>query len=474
MILPFLAFAELLFWETRVELPNRLVHSIQMALPAADDLDRHGNIVLPYSPDRGESISAVKARTILPSGTVVEAGPESLIDALAAKVGDRERRTLSVALPSLRPGAVVAYEWTETRREVSRVELQHDLPVRRRVVHFPPSLQPFYFHCADGSQSFPPRPARDPAYLLLVPRQTQSADSFWRTYAAELAADFAKELSPVPPRPGATLDELAEFCRREIKNVLYYVTAADRETAPNPTPAATLRSRRGTPHEINLLFAAMARAAGYTVLYTRVASPQFRRELLDIGQFGSEVIAVRLPEGLRFFNPGVPFLAPGLLDEDEEGRPALVAAPEGPLFVTLPRSDPARSFVERRAELDLLPDGGVAGEITLRFHGLQAVSLLRRLESQSPAERLAALSQEYPNGVLSALHIEESNPATVRFRLHLPTYAERTQTRLFYSPAFFPAHPAARDTVTMSHPPGFAPESEGTHRGLIPLKRVAR
>ena len=96
---------------------------------------------------------------------------------------------------------------------------------------------------------------------------------------------------------------------------------------PNATPAETLRQGIGTFHEINLLFAALVRAAGYSVFYVRVGTPDFRREILDAAQLPNEVIAVLQPSGYALFNLGFPYLSAGLLDADEEGQPALLATP---------------------------------------------------------------------------------------------------------------------------------------------------
>ena len=132
---------------------------------------------------------------------------------------------------------------------------------------------------------------------------------------------------------------------------------------PNATPAETLRQGIGTFHEINLLFAALVRAAGYSVFYVRVGTPDFRREILDAAQLPNEVIAVLQPSGYALFNLGFPYLSAGLLDADEEGQPALLATPEGPVFWTLPRSAPHQSRIDRQSRLALAADGSVSGRL---------------------------------------------------------------------------------------------------------------
>jgi len=154
---------------------------------------------------------------------------------------------------------------------------------------------------------------------------------------------------------------------------------------PNATPAETLRQGIGTFHEINLLFAALVRAAGYSVFYVRVGTPDFRREILDAAQLPNEVIAVLQPSGYALFNLGFPYLSAGLLDADEEGQPALLATPEGPVFWTLPRSAPHQSRIDRQSRLALAADGSVSGRLKLTDHGL-AAARKRKAEDQSAAE----------------------------------------------------------------------------------------
>jgi len=442
-----LAFAEVLLWDTRVLPSNKITHSIRVQLSDHRDVIRHGTVVIPY---RGHAPSAVNARTKLPTGAVIAVSPSAIFD--------DGQRTVSFALPALEPGAIIEYEYTESYNEPLSIPLQRDLPVRRRDISYPPELEPHYFH-------------GPPAYLLLTPRSAQSPDEFWRSHAARLAATFEQELAPVPARPESDLTALAEFCRTQIKNSLYRTdnfSPADR-AEPNATPADTLRQGIGTSHEINLLFAALARAAGHTVFYVRVGTPDFRREILDPGQLPNEVIAVRLPTGYAFFNPGVPYLSVGLLDADEEGQPALLATPEGPIFLTLPRSAPHQSRTERQARLALAADGSVSGHVELIYHGLTAAARKRKAESQSAAERLADIRGEYPGAQLSNISLRNialpALPVQIVFDIYVPNYADRSARRLFLPTNFFGAK------ASFSLPPGHSYESE--EGDILPVRRPA-
>ncbi|MCX6603447.1 MAG: DUF3857 domain-containing protein [Acidobacteria bacterium] len=453
-----LAFAEILLWDTRVLPPHEITHSVRIQLSDQRDLSRHGNVVIPHE---GHSLCAVKARTVLPSGAEISVSPSPLLD------------DGSIVFPALEPGSIIEYQYTESYAEPLSlplsIPLQRDLPIRRRTVSYPPSWQPHYFHCDNCTADLAPLSTAPPAYLLLTPRSSQPPDEFWRSHAAQLAATFEQELAPVSPRPESDLNALAEFCRTRIKNSLYRtdnLSPADR-AEPNASPAETLRRGIGTSHEINLLFAALARAAGHTVFYVRVGTPDFRREILDPAQLQNEVIAVRLSTGYAFFNPGVPYLSAGLLDADEEGQPALLATPEGPVFVTLPRSAPHLSRTERQTRLALAADGSVSGRIELTYHGLAAAARKRKAERPSATERLADIRSEYPGAQLTNISVRNialpAVPVQLEFDIYVPNYAERSARRLFLPTNFF----GAKAVFTL--PPGHTYESD--KGDILPIRR---
>ncbi len=456
-----LAFAEILLWETHVLPPYQISHSVRLQLADQQDVTRHGIVVIRH---RGYSITNFKASSVSPAGAIIELPTAALRDA---------EDTLCFALPAVEPGAHIEYQYTESYAEPISlplsVPLQRELPIRRRVVSYPPSWQPHYFHCDNCTADLPPISKAPPAYLLLTARATQSPDDFWRAHAAQLTATFERELSPVPPRPERDLNALAEFCRTQIKNSLYRtdnLSPAD-HAEPNATPADTLRRGIGTAHEINLLFAALARAAGHAVHLVRVGTSDFRREIVDTAQLPNEVIAVSFPTGYAFFNPGAPYLSAGLLDADEEGQPALLATADGPVFLTLPSSTPDQNRTERKTRLALAADGSVSGRIEVTYYGLAAAARKRRAERQPSAERLADIWNEYPGARVTNISLKNiatpAAPVHIEFDIYVPNYADRSPRRLFLPTNFF----GAKAAFTL--PPGHVYESE--EGDILPIRR---
>lgn len=465
-----LALAEVLYWGTEVQLPGQLTHTLRLQLNTPADFDQYGVVAIPYSPTRGQTLSGLRAATVLPSGRRIPVPAEAIFDTVSRQRGHDEQRTLSFAFSALEPGAVVEYEYTECHADglplPLRLPLQRELPVRTRDVTVPPDLLAHYRHCENCRTHLPAyREEPDaPADGIATVEITAPPKTSWAVIARELAAQFEAELATAPVTAPGDLASLAELCRTRIQNVLYRTDNLTLRGAPepNPTPADTWRRGYGTPHEINLLFAALARAAGHEVFYARVLN---RPDLPDPSELRSELIAVRQPHGYAFFNPGVPYLSAGLLDLDEEGRTALIATPHGPDFVTLPRSSALLNRTERTAHLQALPDGSVRGIVTLTYSGHAAALRKRRAERQSPAERLAALRQEFPGAEIDNVVIENLSlpaaPVRIRFQVSVPGYADRSPRRLFFSGHFFarfasPRFPDLRRTQPVDFPFAFS------------------
>ncbi len=441
-----LAFAEVLFWGTEVQLPGQLTHVVRIALSTTADVQTYGVVVLPYSPSRGESLLGVRAATVLPNGTRIPVPADAIFDTVVWQRGEREHRTVSWAFSSVEPGAVVEYEYTECHADglaqPLRIPLQRELPVRSREVSVPPGLLSHYRNCENcrthlpAYREEPDAPADGRAVLELI----HPPETSWTAIAHELAAQFEAELGAEPVSAPGDLTALAELCRTRIQNVLYRTDNLTFRGTPEPnrSPADTWRRGYGTPHEINLLFAALARAAGHEVSYARVVN---RQDLPDPSQLASELIAVRQRDGYAFFNPGVPYLSPGILDLDEEGRTALVATPDGPDFAKLPRSTASQNRTERTAELRALPDGSVQGTVTLTYTGHAATLRKRRAERQTPDERLAALRQEFPGAQIEHVVMENlalpAAPVRISFQVAVSHYADRSPRRLFFPGRFF-------------------------------------
>jgi transglutaminase-like putative cysteine protease len=96
----------------------------QILLLSWEAIDAYGQVEIPYSEDL-EEFTLVYGRTILPSGEVVELGEAGIRVSSYAEGGGEEAyselKTVTLSMPSLRPGVVIDYEYVFTD-EVPEIE----------------------------------------------------------------------------------------------------------------------------------------------------------------------------------------------------------------------------------------------------------------------------------------------------------------------------------------------------------------
>ncbi len=251
--------------------------------------------------------------------------------------------------------------------------------------------------------------------------------------------------------PEEKLERIFSFCRTNIKNTSYKdsgFTAEELEKMKaNKKPSDTLKRGVGNWIDIDLLFAALANAAGFdarVALMPDRGKIFFDRTVLIPGALRPASIAVRMGETWKFFDPGFQYATPGMLRWQEEGVSALVTG-EPPLWLKTPMSPPEKSKQKRTAELRLSEDGTVEGDVRIEYTGHFAVDKKLLSEDDSPTQREQNLRDSVKARMsmaeLSDIKIENvtdpAKPLVYAYHLKVPGYAERTGKRLFLQPTVF-------------------------------------
>ncbi|MFN3323730.1 MAG: hypothetical protein ACK5AZ_09565 [Bryobacteraceae bacterium] len=260
------------------------------------------------------------------------------------------------------------------------------------------------------------------------------------------------------------------------------------------TSVEVFKSGIGTPNELNTLYAALASEAGLEARPARVAS---RNDLYFVEQLNERYflpnidMAVKIGDQWKVFDVSARLLPPGQLFWFEEGVRALIADPKNPFFITTPLSLPQASQSVRNGKLALGEDGSLEGEIEEIFTGHSAATRRRNFEDESEARQQEELKERvqavFPQAEVSEIVIENADdpekPLTIRYRVQIPGYAQRTGRRLLFQPFYFqrgssPLFSAGErmhdifleygwketDNVTITLPEGFTfdnPESPG-------------
>jgi hypothetical protein len=501
------ADAEAIFWEVYVQdnpdgfYSTLLKHYIRIKIFTERGKETQSKIDLRYS-EYGK-INDIAARTIKPDGTIIELKKEAIFERVVAKVGGYKYKVKSFALPSVEPGAIIEYRWREERINLKylslydRFQMQRDIPVQVVKYFFKPPQSPTYRSLSMRTRMYnanltsfvkekdgffsatltnmpafreePRMPPEDQVrawMLVYYPHgESLSPEKFWPKYGRELYEEY-KPLMKVSDEikkaaataiadattPEQKLERMFTFCRSKIMNVYddaSGLTATDRaKLKQNESPSDTLKRGKGTPQDIDLLFGALATAAGFE---TRIAILSDRGDLFfDINntdRYFLDIldIAVKVGDGWRFFSPGSMYVPFGMLRWQEEGLPALICDPKEPTFVETPLSPAEKTLQKRTAKLILSEDGTLEGDVLIEYTGQFAVEKKEENDELSPAVREEnmrdRIKEKMGTAEVSNINIENVTdpvkPFIYSYHIRVPGYAQRTGKRLFVQPAFF-------------------------------------
>lgn len=489
------ADAEAIFWDIRVDDGGQndlvLSHYVRIKIFTERGREKHSKIDIPYI--SGVKIKDVAARTIKPDGSIVELLKDDIIEKTVVKVSGLKLRTKTFAFPGIEPGAIIEYKWKEVISNSSannlRLQFQRDIPVQTVTYHIKPAGkmtvdvrafnmdEPQFVKEKNGFQvttvtnmpAFREEPLMPPednvrswamvkyySILSLLLGYPMLASSVYNGFQPYMKVDKDIKAKAAEITAGATTDDeklqkIFEFVRANIKNTQDensgFTDDQIEKLKENKKPSDTLKRGVGPGIDINLLFAALANAAG---LEARVALlPDRGQRLFDRnvhipGALRPSNIAVRSGTSWKFFDPGLPYITPDMLRWQEEGVDALIAD-ERPIWTRTPLSPPEKSKEKRTATLKLDENGTLEGDVTVEYTGHLAVERKRLNDEDSPTQREENLKEMVKNRLSSAeltnIVIENATdpvkPFVYKYHVRIPEYAQRTGKRLFFQPGYF-------------------------------------
>src|SRR6185436_11230392 len=368
------ADAEAIFWDIRIDDGGAydlvLNHYVRIKIFTELGRDEHSKVDIPYV--GGTKIKDVAARTIKPDGTIIELTKEDIIEKVVVKVNGLKLRTKTFAFPGIEPGAIVEYKWKEVVENSSannlRLQFQRDIPVQSITYRIKPARDVFFevrpFNMpkfefkkekggfqtttVTGMKAFheePMMPPEDSVRAWAMVRYSGLL-SFLSYYVLAGTLHFglepflkvddtikkkAAEITASAKTPEEKLEKIFEFCRTQIKNTNDVNSGFSEDQIEklkeNKKPSDTLKRGVGPGMDINLLFAALAKAAGletHVALLPDRGKRLFNKNEVIPGTLKPSNIAVKIGEEWRFFDPGLPYVAQGMLRWQEEGVDALL------------------------------------------------------------------------------------------------------------------------------------------------------
>lgn len=195
-------------------------------------------------------------------------------------------------------------------------------------------------------------------------------------------------------------------------------------------------------NDINYLFVALARAAGFEAYLVEVASRNqnfFQSGLLDPDQLNALVVEVHLGSQVLFLDPATLHCPFGLLPWEETDTQGIRLDSIHPAYVKTPPSKSADAVSERKAGFKLGKDGKLRGELEITFRGQEALQRKLQAVNQDDAARRKDLEEEVkswlPPGssaTLSSVNglAESEAPLEAKLAIEAPNLAMQVGQRL--------------------------------------------
>jgi hypothetical protein len=490
------ADAEALFWEVRVDDSQQyelsLDHYLRIKIFTERGKESQSKIDIPYySTTR---LRGIAARVIKPDGSVVELKKDDVFERTIVKANGVKVKAKSFALPGVEPGAIIEYRWQEVYPGGSidrrRLQFQRDIPVRVVNYYLKPYLglryqsfhmkemefvrdrNGFYRFTLNNVPAFREEPRMPPEdevrswiFLHYTEDLKRDPEKYWKDYGKRLFDVTKDTMKPNEAVKAAVVDivgnaatdedklrRIYDFCRTKIKNTsddASGLTADEKDKLKeNKSAADTLKNGRGAGGDIDRLFAALAKAAGFDARYAVSGNRDdlfFRREYAEASFLASSFIAVHVADGWQFFSPAETYTSFGMLGWPEQLQEALITDAKEPIWVKTGLAGPEKSVEKRTGKFRLLQDGTLEGDVRMEFTGHLDFYQKEYNDDDSPTQREETLRDlvkaRMSAAELSDIHIENVTdplkPFLYAYHVRVPGYAQRTGKRLFLQPSYF-------------------------------------
>lgn len=518
------ADAEAIFWDVYVadeadgSSPRTVLrHYIRIKIFTERGREDNSKVDIPFGKisgfGPGIKLKDIAARTIKPDGSIVELDPKDIFERDLIKANRLKLRAKSFAVPAIEVGSIIEYKWKEIRGDsltlYDRFDFAREIPVHSVTYHLKPISLPgfpygmraqtfngqntpfakekngFYSTSMTNVPSFKEEPRMPPEYairpwmLVYYSEDTGKVDpdKYWKDYgktsyenhkSQTKANDEIKQATAEAvgseTDPMKKLELIFNFCRSRVKNIYDdasgFTLEQMKKIKDNKNAADALKRGTGDWHDINMLFIAMATAAGFDARATnlpRRSDMNFNKNFADDYFMRTENVAVKIGEEWKFFDPSSRYIPFGMLSWEEEGQPVLISDPKEPIWTRTPYSPVRNSMEKRTGKFKLTEDGTLEGTIELQYTGHVGVYHKEYNDDDNPQQREDTLKNLVRRNILGSAEVSDisienvtdpDKPFTYKFKVVVPGYATRTGKRLFFQPNVFERNSGSTFTST--------------------------
>lgn len=495
------ADAEALFWEIRLDdkKSNKLSYShyVRVKIFTERGRERFSKLDIPFV--KGRKVENVAARVIKPDGSVVLLAPSDIFEREIISYGKIKVKAKSFAVPGIEPGVIVEYQYDESIKgdtaNGERLAFQRDIPMQRVTYYVRPfkgmGLNFTAFNMAnvkfvEGNDRFfvgtmnnvpalreePYMPPEDQVrswmFLSYAPlnisNPTIGSLVGWAMFAGRytgLHALMTKQNKNINKQASEIIDGAASeeeklrriygFAQSQIRNISYDTSLSEeqREKIDIDKIEDIIKYRAGNGFHVNLLFGALASAAGFdTRLFFSSNRSEifFNPEKISSAAFLHNAgIAVKVNNNWMYLDPGTPYLGFGDMYWHDQNTYGMLIDSSSHSWIKAPLTAHEKSLSKRSGKFKLLEDGTLEGDVRVEYSGNPAISRretgFRNSQTQREEDFKSEIKERVSTAEISALSIENFNdaskPLTYAFKVRVPNYAQKTGKRLFLQPGFF-------------------------------------
>ncbi len=393
---------------------------------------KFADIEIPFLKNEGQ-VREIRARTIHPDGKVIPFDGQ-VFEKTVVKYRTVKILVKSFTLPDVQPGSIIEYRYKIDGWSFSslngRWTLQEDLYMRHASYTIQPyPMLPLHWNgqTMHGEQLrqdhdgvhlevnntpgfekedyIPPEEELKPHLDFYYSEQNlETPDQFWKRNGKAWNDRFEKFMGDhrevreaaaqavaADDSPEAKLRKLYAVSQK-IRNLSFERSKSEKEEKrenlkENNNVADVLKHGYGYGFDVDLLFAALARGAGFQASIVRVSRRNeyfFNRQLENSRQLNDIVVEVMLGSSPVYLDPGTALCPYGLLPWSETDVAGLKLDKNGGTFITTPLPQASQAITQRKADLQLSGDGDLEGKLQVEFTGLEA--LRRRLDARDEDE----------------------------------------------------------------------------------------